>query len=465
MNIQGEPSANFSLKESQRNNTVHSINSIPDRLDRLPFSGFHKYLLLVCGAGTLVDGIDIGLTGSIMASLGGEWNLQPNQLGLIGSAGFVGMFLGALFSGPLADRFGRRKVFLTTILFIVLFTFMNGLAWNLESFLLFRLLTGIGLGAEVPLMISYFSEMVPSKSRGKLITIFEGFFPIGLILAAILGFILVPRFGWSSLFFVAAAPGIFIFLARLKLFESPRWLLSKNRIQEADHITTAIENTIITEQKILSEVTTEQKLIEGVKKAPIMEIWTKQYAGKTLMLSVVWFSCFYGTYGFLIWLPTLWVQQGLSLSQSLFFTMLLTTASIPGIYCVVPLIDKVGRKKLLIASYLIGIVGILGFGLIGNFTSQIIFGFIFNFATSMSMVCLYAYTPELFPTRMRATAVSFASSAGRVGGIVAPIVAGLVITSLGNNSAIFLIVAGLFLLSVITIFLFARETMGTKLEN
>ncbi len=445
--------------------TDHSIKSIPDRLDRLPISGFHKKLLLICGLGTLIDAIDIGLAGAIMADLRSEWNLQPDQLGLIGSAGFVGMFIGALFSGPLADRFGRKKVFLITILWVVLFTFLNGLAWNLESLLFFRILTGIGLGAEVPLMVSYFSEMVPAQSRGKLITVFEGFFPIGLLAASILGFILIPHFGWSSMFFVAAALGVFIFLARLKLFESPRWLLSKNRIQEADQITIAIETLVTQEQKSISDVETEQKLTEQVKKAPLMEIWTKQFRGKTVMFSVAWFSCFYGTYGFLLWLPTFWIEQGSSLSQSLFLSMLLTAAQIPGYYCVVPLIDRIGRKKLLITSYLIGIIGILGFGLLSNFISLIIFGLIFNFAMAISMACLYAYTPELFPTRMRATAVSFASSAGRVGGIVAPIISGLFMASVGNSAAIFLIMAGLFFTSVIILSLFAQETMGTNLEK
>ncbi|MBR1696743.1 MAG: MFS transporter, partial [Anaerovibrio sp.] len=157
---------------------------ILDRLERMPVGSFHYKLLLVTGLGWLFDSMDTGLIAFVLPVLAKEWGLSPEQMGWIGSIGLIGMALGAVISGTLADRIGRKKVFTITVLMYALATGMCALAWSYESLLFFRFLVGFGLGGELPVAATLMSEYAPTKLRGRFIVLLESFWGIGWLVAA-----------------------------------------------------------------------------------------------------------------------------------------------------------------------------------------------------------------------------------------------------------------------------------------
>lgn len=167
--------------------------TLSQRLDELPLSREHWRIVLLSGLGWMFDAMDVGLVAFVLVSLGRDWELSRPQLGLVASAGFLGMFLGALLAGRLADRYGRRTLFLANLLLYSFGTLLSALSWNFSSLLLFRFLTGIGLGGELPVAAALVSEFAPARHRGRLLVILESFWAYGWILAAIIGLLVVPQ--------------------------------------------------------------------------------------------------------------------------------------------------------------------------------------------------------------------------------------------------------------------------------
>ena len=166
---------------------------ILDRLERMPVGSFHYKLLLVTGLGWLFDSMDTGLIAFVLPVLAKEWGLSPEQMGRIGRIGLIGMALGAVISGTLADRIGRKKVFTITVLMYALATGMCALAWSYESLLFFRFLVGFGLGGELPVAATLMSEYAPTKLRGRFIVLLESFWGIGWLVAACISYMIIPH--------------------------------------------------------------------------------------------------------------------------------------------------------------------------------------------------------------------------------------------------------------------------------
>ena len=168
------------------------------RLDRLPFTREHGRLVVGSGLGWALDAMDVGLISFVMAALAVQWSLTPTELSWIGSIGFVGMALGATLGGLLADRVGRRQVFALTLLVFGVATGAAALAWSVASLLVFRFLIGLGLGAELPVASTLVSEYAPARVRGRVVVLLEAFWAVGWLLAALIGYLVVPRSdaGW-----------------------------------------------------------------------------------------------------------------------------------------------------------------------------------------------------------------------------------------------------------------------------
>ena len=217
---------------------------ILDRLERMPVGSFHYKLLLVTGLGWLFDSMDTGLIAFVLPVLAKEWGLSPEQMGWIGSIGLIGMALGAVISGTLADRIGRKKVFTITVLMYALATGMCALAWSYESLLFFRFLVGFGLGGELPVAATLMSEYAPTKLRGRFIVLLESFWGIGWLVAACISYMIIPQFGWKIAFVIGTLPALYVFLIRLHMPESVRYLISQNKIEEAKEIILDLEKKL-----------------------------------------------------------------------------------------------------------------------------------------------------------------------------------------------------------------------------
>jgi putative MFS transporter len=196
-----------------------STSNIANRLERLPVSWLHYKLLIIHGFGWLFDAMDVGIVTFVMVALAKDWKLLPNQLGLIGSAGLAGMFLGALVSGIIADYWGRKKVFQVTLFIFAVTTLLCACAWNVTSLIIFRFLVGVGLGGELPVVSSLLSEFIPGKHRGRFIVLLESFWAYGWLIAALVAFLIIPAHGWRIAFVIGAIPAFYIWVVRRKLPE------------------------------------------------------------------------------------------------------------------------------------------------------------------------------------------------------------------------------------------------------
>ena len=436
---------------------------IAKRLERLPVSWLHYRLLIIHGCGWLFDAMDVGIIAFVMTALAKDWTLPPSQLGLIASAGVVGMCLGAAVSGIVADYWGRKKVFQVTLLIFAITTLLCAFAWNLRSMMVFRFLVGVGLGGELPVVASLLSEFVPGKSRGRFVVLLESFWAYGWLIASIVAYFLIPAYGWRIAFVIGALPAFYIWVVRRNLPESPRWLASKGRTAEAEAIMASLEKE--TERRTGTALAPVEEPIGTEPVLParftLAELWTPNYRKRTIMLWILWFGLVFGYYGIFIWLPTLLVKDGYSIVKSFQFVMITTIAQIPGYFSAAYLIERAGRKMVITAYLLLSAVAAYLLGQASSTAMIIVWASLMSFFNLGAWGAVYAYTPELYPTRDRATGAGAAAAFGRIGGVLAPTVVGFLLPSIGRAGVLTMNAAVLAIAAVSVSFL-GTETKGGK---
>ncbi len=310
-----------------------------ERLDRLPFNSQHRRLLVGSGIGWALDAMDVGLISFVMAALAQQWALTPTQLSWIGSIGFVGMAIGASLGGLLADRIGRRNVFAVTLLIYGLATGAAGLSTGLAMLIALRFVVGLGLGAELPVASTLVSEYAPTRIRGRVVVILEAFWAVGWILAALIGYFVVPASenGWRWALFIGIVPAAYALYVRARLPESVRFLENKGRTAEAEEAVRAFESASGIEP-------VASPAADPVPPARWSELWSDGLRRRTVALWAAWFGVNFSYYGAFIWIPSLLVSQGFSLTKSFGFTLIITLAQLPGYAAAAFLIEAWGRR-------------------------------------------------------------------------------------------------------------------------
>ena len=324
-------------------NTTALEMNLSKRLDRMPITRFHVLFLLLCGLGTMFDAMDSVLIASAIPVLRGSLKLSLTQITLVGTIGTLGLFIGALFVGGLADKYGRKTIFQLSLIWFSLFSLICAFSFDFWSFAIFRFIEGIGLGAEVPIVASYAAEFVPAKKRGALMSLYQSCFILGIIFSSLLGWLIVPRWGWRVLLGFGAIPVLLAVWLRKGLPESPRWLLARGKIDEA---TAVVEKIEASARGCLGANPIEQQ----PSTTPPAPTAARQslFAGRpstTIMLWVLWFACFASSYGLTTWRPAVFSAAGVPLSQALYWTFVTTLVGIPGFLLAAWLLDKVGRKS------------------------------------------------------------------------------------------------------------------------
>ena len=330
-----------------------------ERLNALPVSSFHYKLLVVAGIGWVFDSMDTGLIAFVLPLLIKEWGLSATQAGMLGSIGLVGMALGAVAAGTLADRVGRKTVFSVTIVLYSLATGLCAVAPNYELLVLFRFLVGLGLGGELPVAATLVTEYVPGRARGRFMVLLESFWAVGWLLAALIAYFIIPVTGWRAAFLIGALPALYTMVIRMHLPESVRYLLKKGKIEEARKIVSSLEERCHMEPRPL-EVT--EKDVAEETKGSFTSLWTSRFIKRTVMLWLVWFGIVFSYYGVFMWLPSLVFKQGFTVVKTFEYVLVMTLSQLPGYAAAAWLVDRLGRRYTLslfllgsgIASYFFG---------------------------------------------------------------------------------------------------------------
>lgn len=433
-----------------------------ERLEALPVGRFHYKLLLVTGLGWLFDSMDTGLIAFILPVLAKEWGLAPGQMGLIGSIGLIGMALGAVVSGTIADRIGRKKVFTITVLLYSIASAFCALSWNYQSLLVFRFLVGFGLGGELPVAATLVSEYAPSRVRGRFIVLLESFWGLGWIAAACIAYFFIPLYGWRMAFLIGALPALYVCLIRLHMPESVRYLLAHGRVGEARQIVVSLERQL---HVPVAPFVSEKETVPVVAKASFRELWKKPFISRTIMLWLVWFGINFSYYGIFMWLPSLVFQQGFTVVKTFEYVLIMTLAQLPGYYCAAWLVDKIGRKYTLSAFLLFSGVASYFFGHASTAATLMMWGSVMSFFNLGAWGVLYTYTPEQYPTAIRALGSGWAAGFGRFGGMAAPMMVGALLARNFGFGSVFYMFALVFVAVAVIVLSLGVESKQKNLES
>ncbi len=397
--------------------------SIASRLDALPFARPHLRVLTGSGLGWALDAMDVGLISFIIAVLAQQWQLTPGETGWIASIGFVGMAIGASVGGLLADRLGRRQVFAITLLIYGLATGASALVGGIAMLLVLRFFVGLGLGAELPVASTYVSEFAPAAIRGRVIVVLEAFWAVGWTASALIGYFVIPASadGWRWAFALGAIPAAYALVVRWGLPESPRWLASRGRLAEAERIVSTFETAADLRRTRAPRADAAVRPVAVSAAQRVGALWSAEFRTRTLCIWLVWFCVNFAYYGAFIWIPSILVQAGYDLVRSFGFTLLITLAQLPGYAVAAWLIEVWGRRATLSVFLAGSAVSAVLFGTASTEGAIIATGMALSFFNLGAWGALYAVTPELYPTSLRATGSGWAAGVGRLASIVAPL--------------------------------------------
>ncbi|KQZ84303.1 hypothetical protein ASD56_09965 [Microbacterium sp. Root166] len=427
--------------------------TLPERLDRLPFTRMHLRVLTGSGLGWALDAMDVGLISFVIAALAVQWELQPFETAWIASIGFVGMAIGASVGGLLADRFGRRSVFALTLLVYGIATGASALVGGLVALLVLRFFVGLGLGAELPVASTYVSEFAPARIRGRLIVILEAFWAVGWTAAALIGYFVIPTSdnGWRWAFALGAVPAAYALFVRWGLPESARWLERRGRHEEAGAVVRTFEESAGDAVSAVAVTAADTPpAASSTIASRLAVLWSREFRVRTACLWLVWFCVNFSYYGAFIWIPSILVSQGYDLVRSFGFTLIITLAQLPGYATAAWLIEVWGRR-LTLSVFLVGsALSAVVFGTAGSEVGVIAAGMALSFFNLGAWGALYAVTPEMYPTSLRATGSGWAAGAGRIASIIAPLMVP-VLLALGGAPTLFVVFAVFFVVAAVAV--------------
>jgi putative MFS transporter len=417
---------------------------------------FQRRLLLAAGGGWLFDAMDLLVLGSVLAAVGRAWDLPKPVVGWIITANLLGMFLGAAASGVVADRFGRTAVFAWTLLAYTLLTGLTALAWSVSALIAIRLLAGIGLGGELPVASTLVSELAPAQSRGRTVVLLESFWAYGTVVAALIGALVVPHWGWRVALLIGMLPALYVAVIRRAVPESPRYLASRGRTLEA--------------REVARRAGIAYEPPAAAPRAGIADLFSRTFAKRTVMLWLLWIALVFSYYGIFTWLPSLLTAKGFTLEQSLWLNLAIALFQIPGYFAAAALVDRWGRKPTLSAFLICAAAGSFFFAgatlaAQPSVAAVIGWGAVIAFFNLGAWGVTYGYTPEQYPTAVRATGAGFAAGAGRLVGAFAPAIAGVMLARLGSPYGMFVVFACVMLAGAVAVLVLGDETRGRSLEE
>ncbi|KAF1023890.1 MAG: Gentisate transporter [Paracidovorax wautersii] len=387
-------------------------------IDQAKFTPFHWRVTLLCALLLIFDGYDLFIYGVVLPVLMDVWKLTPVQAGALGSYALFGMMFGALIFGTLADRIGRKRGIVICFALFSLSTFANGFATSPTEFGVYRFLAGLGCGGLMPNAVALMNEYAPRRWRSTLVAIMFSGYSLGGVLSAGLGIYMLPRFGWSSMFFAAIVP-LLLPLILWRLPESIGYLLRQGREDQARDMLNRIAPEL--------RATDGDRLLQlGAKSpgVPVLDLFRQGRVLGTFMLWIAFFCCLLMVYALGSWLPKLMANAGYSLGSSLSFLLALNFGGMFGAIVGGWLGDRYSLPKVVMAFFATAAVSItlLGF----NSPMLVLYGLITiaGATTIGTQILLYASVAQFYDLSNRSTGLGWASGVGRTGAIVGPLLGG-----------------------------------------
>jgi putative MFS transporter len=464
---------------------IPSASDLIARLERVPITRWHLRARIIVGSATFFDAFDALSLAFVLPVLVGLWGISAIQIGWLIAAGYLGQFAGALLFGALAERYGRiRSVAGATALMSVM-SLACALAGNFQALLMLRLVQGVGVGGEVPVAAVYINELSKARGRGRFFMLYEMIFPVGLMVTGQIGALVVPLFGWQVMFLIGGIPGLVITGLLLRLRESPRWLIGQGRMEEAAAVITEIEDSVPggmpPSRDASADRASESKSSDGdpqtsgngEKAATVghtrtrwAELLSPIYRRRTVVVWTLWACAYFITNGLNNWMPTLYNQvYNLTITQSLRAGTLNNIAQVAILLGCAFAIDRLGRRRWATACF---VAGTLLLATLGSFASGSVTAVIVLVTLSYGIVgsvnaVLYLYTPEIYPTRMRAIGTGSATCWLRLASATAPLLVGYFVAS-GGTGAVFLMFAAAGVIGALAA-TFMLETRNRRLED
>ncbi len=445
------------------------------RLDRLPATRSVWRIVALLGLGFFFELYDLLFTGYVAPGLVKAGILTPTTPGLFGATGvagfvaalFTGLFIGTVACGWLADRFGRRAIFTWSLLS---YTAANVvMAFQTEAFglNLWRLIAGIGLGLEMVTIGSYLSELVPKAIRGRAFALCQGIGFCAVPVVAYLSYRLIPLApfgldGWRWVALIGASAAVLVWWMRSGLPESPRWLVERGRVAEAEAVMARLEAKVAAEYgRPLPPPGPAQP---AQPKGAFRDMWVPPYRRRTLMMAGFNIFQTVGFYGFANWVPTLLIAQGVTVTSSLAYTALIALAAPVGPLIGLAIADRFERKHVIVAAALVYIACGLAFAQVRDVTAIVALGIGLTLASNVMSYSFHAYQAELFPTGIRARAVGFVYSWSRFSAIFTGFIIAFVLREAGTPG-VFLFISAAMLIAGALVGLLGPRTRDVALEE
>jgi MFS family permease len=432
------------------------IPELASRLDQLPWNGLHTTIMIALGAGWLFDSLEVQLFGSAVGPLGAHFGASVFEQDAILAVWLTGILLGALTGGHLADRYGRRRLFVITLLWYAAFTMLTGASPTLGFVYVFRFLAALGVGAEYAIVNAAIAELMPARVRGKVAAVVMNFWAAGAVLAGLLAYLLLNTLAlqdavsWRYLFLIGGALALVVLYFRRRIPESPRWLVSQGRYAEAEAVVAELEKR--------SGLPAHDDAAAGsaapasaAPAAPAARLWSalgelmRHHRGRLALGSVLDLAEAFGYYGIFALLSVVVLKQvHIDNAQVPFFFIVGNVGALAGGLAMSLVVDRLGRHRTVAASYLLAAagVGLLAWATASGSALWVTLAFIAasGFATA-AWTSAYPTFTELFPTHLRGAGVGFSVAVGRIGAIVGTLALPDLATRIGATASYLLVVA------------------------
>lgn len=455
---------------------------IAGRLDRLPPSRTVWKIVLLISLGGVFEFYDLFFTGYVAPGMLKSGLFTADSLGFfarldaIKIAGFgtfvfctfAGLWVGVVLFAQMADRFGRRSVFVWSLVWYVGCTAIMAFQRSGEMLNVWRFIAGVGFGVQLVTIDAYISELIPSAERGRAFSVNQFVMFCVVPVVALLAWLLVPLNplgidGWRWVVLTGSVGALLVWLLAQGIPESPRWLALQGRVDEAEAIMAAIEQRVVAETgKPLPPAAPAR--VEETGRGRFMEIFSRQYRTRTLMLSVFNMAQVIGFYGFAAWVPSLLIARGVTITHSLEYAFIIAIANPLGPLLGVLFADRIERKLQIMLGLVVMGLSMLAFAAVSAPVLLIVLGVVFTLAANVMSYAYHSYQAELYPTRIRARAVGFVYSWSRIASAFAGLAIGYLLNA-GGALAVAVFIAIAMAVGIAMIGIFGPQTKGSPLEE